>query len=41
MTAQTLDGLAVAAAIKSELAVRIAALHQRGIVPGAVIAVRP
>ncbi len=34
MTAQVLDGLATAAAIKSELAVRIAALHQRGIVPG-------
>jgi methylenetetrahydrofolate dehydrogenase (NADP+) / methenyltetrahydrofolate cyclohydrolase len=34
VTAQVLDGLATAAAIKSELAVRIAALHQRGIVPG-------
>lgn len=34
MTAQKLDGLAAAAAIKGELAVRIAALHQRGIVPG-------
>ena len=34
MTAQKLDGLATAAAIKGELAVRIAALHQRGIVPG-------
>lgn len=34
MTARVLDGLATAAAIKSELAVRIAALHQRGIVPG-------
>jgi len=34
MTAQVLDGLATAAAIKGELAVRIAALHQRGIVPG-------
>lgn len=34
VTAQVLDGLATAAAIKGELAVRIAALHQRGIVPG-------
>ena len=34
MTARKLDGLATAAAIKGELAVRIAALHQRGIVPG-------
>jgi methylenetetrahydrofolate dehydrogenase (NADP+)/methenyltetrahydrofolate cyclohydrolase len=34
VTAQILDGLAIAAAIKGELAVRIAALHQRGIVPG-------
>jgi methylenetetrahydrofolate dehydrogenase (NADP+)/methenyltetrahydrofolate cyclohydrolase len=34
VTAQVLDGLATASAIKGELAVRIAALHQRGIVPG-------
>jgi len=34
VTARKLDGLATAAAIKGELAVRIAALHQRGIVPG-------
>ena len=34
MTARVLDGLATASAIKGELAVRIAALHQRGIVPG-------
>ncbi len=34
MTARVLDGLAIASAIKGELAVRIAALHQRGIVPG-------
>jgi methylenetetrahydrofolate dehydrogenase (NADP+)/methenyltetrahydrofolate cyclohydrolase len=34
VTAQKLDGLAAAAAIKGELAIRVAALHQRGIVPG-------
>ncbi|BFV58877.1 bifunctional methylenetetrahydrofolate dehydrogenase/methenyltetrahydrofolate cyclohydrolase [Kitasatospora sp. CMC57] len=34
MTAQILDGKATAAAIKSELAVRVAALKERGIVPG-------
>ena len=34
MTAQLLDGLATASAIKGELAVRIAALRERGIVPG-------
>ncbi|MDO5683355.1 MAG: bifunctional methylenetetrahydrofolate dehydrogenase/methenyltetrahydrofolate cyclohydrolase [Propionibacteriaceae bacterium] len=34
MTAQKLDGKATAAAIKSELAVRVAALRERGIVPG-------
>ncbi len=34
MTAQILDGKATAAAIKSELAVRVAALRERGIVPG-------
>lgn len=34
MTAQTLDGKAAAAAIKAELAVRVAALRERGIVPG-------
>ena len=34
MNARVLDGLAIASAIKGELAVRIAALHQRGIVPG-------
>ena len=34
MTAQVLDGTAAAAAIKAELAVRVAALRERGIVPG-------
>jgi methylenetetrahydrofolate dehydrogenase (NADP+)/methenyltetrahydrofolate cyclohydrolase len=34
MTAQTLDGIATASAIKGELAIRIAALRERGIVPG-------
>ena len=34
MTAQRLDGKAVAAAIKGELAVRVAALRGRGITPG-------
>jgi methylenetetrahydrofolate dehydrogenase (NADP+)/methenyltetrahydrofolate cyclohydrolase len=34
MTAQILDGKATAAAIKQELAVRVAALAARGIVPG-------
>ena len=34
MTAIRLDGVATASAIKSELAVRIATLHERGIVPG-------
>lgn len=34
MTAQLLDGLATASAIKGELAVRIAALRERGVVPG-------
>lgn len=34
MTAIRLDGVATAAAIKSELAVRVAALRDRGIVPG-------
>ncbi|MBW4031565.1 MAG: bifunctional methylenetetrahydrofolate dehydrogenase/methenyltetrahydrofolate cyclohydrolase [Acidobacteria bacterium] len=34
MTAQVLDGLATASAIKGELAVRIAALREKGIVPG-------
>lgn len=34
MTAQVLDGKAAAAAIKAELAVRVAALRERGIVPG-------
>ncbi len=34
MTAQVLDGLATASAIKAELAVRIAALREKGIVPG-------
>lgn len=34
MTAQILDGKATAAAIKSELAERVAALRERGIVPG-------
>jgi methylenetetrahydrofolate dehydrogenase (NADP+)/methenyltetrahydrofolate cyclohydrolase len=34
MTAQILDGKATAAAIKSELAVRVAALEQRGATPG-------
>lgn len=34
MTAQKLDGVATASAIKSELAARVAALAERGIVPG-------
>ena len=34
MTAQVLDGKAAAAAIKAELAVRVAALRESGIVPG-------
>ncbi|MDF1704628.1 MAG: bifunctional methylenetetrahydrofolate dehydrogenase/methenyltetrahydrofolate cyclohydrolase [Aeromicrobium sp.] len=34
MTAQILDGKAAAAAIKSELATRVAALAERGVVPG-------
>ncbi|MFD1859537.1 bifunctional methylenetetrahydrofolate dehydrogenase/methenyltetrahydrofolate cyclohydrolase [Aeromicrobium camelliae] len=34
MTAQTLDGKAVAATIKSELTERVAELRERGIVPG-------
>ena len=34
MTAQTLDGLATASAIKGELAERVAALAARGVVPG-------
>lgn len=34
MTARVLDGKAAAAAIKAELAVRVAALRERGIVPG-------
>lgn len=34
MTAELLDGKAVAAAIKGELAVRVAALRERGVVPG-------
>jgi methylenetetrahydrofolate dehydrogenase (NADP+)/methenyltetrahydrofolate cyclohydrolase len=34
VTAQVLDGKAAAAAIKAELAVRVAALRERGIVPG-------
>ncbi|HEY0949459.1 bifunctional methylenetetrahydrofolate dehydrogenase/methenyltetrahydrofolate cyclohydrolase [Nocardioides sp.] len=34
MTAQKLDGTATAAAIKGELATRVAALHERGIRPG-------
>ncbi|WP_312676894.1 bifunctional methylenetetrahydrofolate dehydrogenase/methenyltetrahydrofolate cyclohydrolase [Microbacterium sp.] len=34
MTAQKLDGVATAAAIKDELRVRVAALAERGIVPG-------
>ncbi|WP_088284428.1 bifunctional methylenetetrahydrofolate dehydrogenase/methenyltetrahydrofolate cyclohydrolase [Kineosporia sp. A_224] len=34
MTAQTLDGKATAKAIKAELAVRVAALKERGITPG-------
>jgi methylenetetrahydrofolate dehydrogenase (NADP+) / methenyltetrahydrofolate cyclohydrolase len=34
MTAQILDGKAAATAIKAELAVRVAALAARGIVPG-------
>ena len=34
MTAQKLDGKATAAAIKSELAERVAALRDQGVVPG-------
>lgn len=34
MTAQILDGAATAAAIKRELAVRVASLRERGVVPG-------
>jgi len=34
VTAQVLDGKAAAAAIKAELAVRVAALRERGILPG-------
>ena len=34
MTAQRLDGKVAAAAIKSELAARVAALRDRGVVPG-------
>ncbi|RYI99855.1 MAG: bifunctional methylenetetrahydrofolate dehydrogenase/methenyltetrahydrofolate cyclohydrolase, partial [Actinomycetales bacterium] len=34
MTAQILDGKAAAAAIKSELTTRVAALAERGVVPG-------
>ena len=34
MSATILDGKAAAAAIKAELAVRVAALADRGIVPG-------
>lgn len=34
MTARRLDGLATAAAIKQELTVRVAALRERGVVPG-------
>ncbi len=34
MTADRIDGLAVAAQIKDELAVRVAALREKGIVPG-------
>ncbi|HWK92699.1 MAG TPA: bifunctional methylenetetrahydrofolate dehydrogenase/methenyltetrahydrofolate cyclohydrolase [Luteimicrobium sp.] len=34
MTAQRLDGTATAAAIKDELRVRVAALRERGVVPG-------
>ena len=34
MTATILDGKATAAAIKAELAIRVAALRERGIVPG-------
>ncbi|MBB1500579.1 bifunctional methylenetetrahydrofolate dehydrogenase/methenyltetrahydrofolate cyclohydrolase [Propioniciclava sp. MC1683] len=34
MTAQKLDGVATAAAIKTELTTRVAALRERGVVPG-------
>src|ERR1700754_1642451 len=34
MTAEKLDGTATAAAIKAELKVRVAALRDRGVVPG-------
>ena len=34
MTAQKLDGVATAAVIKAELATRVAALRERGVVPG-------
>lgn len=34
MTAQVLDGVATAAAVKAEIAERVAALRERGVVPG-------
>ncbi|OOB92108.1 bifunctional methylenetetrahydrofolate dehydrogenase/methenyltetrahydrofolate cyclohydrolase [Rathayibacter sp. VKM Ac-2630] len=34
MTAQVLDGVATATAVKTEIAVRVAALREKGIVPG-------
>ncbi|MCM6761437.1 bifunctional methylenetetrahydrofolate dehydrogenase/methenyltetrahydrofolate cyclohydrolase [Rathayibacter sp. ZW T2_19] len=34
MTAQVLDGVATAAAVKAEIAVRVAALREKGVVPG-------
>ncbi|MCJ1695273.1 bifunctional methylenetetrahydrofolate dehydrogenase/methenyltetrahydrofolate cyclohydrolase [Rathayibacter caricis] len=34
MTAQVLDGVATATAVKAEIAVRVAALREKGIVPG-------
>jgi len=34
MTARLLDGTATAAAIKADLAVRVDALHAKGVTPG-------
>jgi methylenetetrahydrofolate dehydrogenase (NADP+)/methenyltetrahydrofolate cyclohydrolase len=34
MTAQTLDGKALAATIKADLTTRVAVLKERGIIPG-------
>ena len=37
MTAQPLDGKATAAAIKTELTTRVAALREHGVIPGLAI----